>query len=90
MKKKLKNIINRNAEEARKKFQEDRYQIDNHTLKQLESFRYIGSIINQDRKCTKNIKSRIAQAKEVYLQKKFIWFKNMSISLKKQLIKVHV
>jgi len=39
--------------------------IDNHTLDQVESFRYLVNIISQDGKCAMEIKSRIAQAKTV-------------------------
>jgi len=41
-----------------------RIKIDNHTLDQVESFRYLCSIISQDGKCTMEVKSRIAQAKK--------------------------
>ena len=36
----------------------------NHTLDQVESFRYLGGTISQEGKCTIEIKSRIAQPKQ--------------------------
>ncbi|KAL4149828.1 hypothetical protein QTP88_003684 [Uroleucon formosanum] len=68
-----------------------RIKIDNHILDQVENFRYLGSIISQDGKCTMDIKARIAQAKTAFMNKRnLLCSKNMSIRVKKRLIKVYV
>jgi len=43
-----------------------RIKIDNHTVDQVESFRYPGSIISQEGKCTVEVKSMIARAKTAF------------------------
>ena len=44
--------------------------IDQKQLENVECFKYLGSIITNDGKCTCEIKSRIAMAKAVFNKKK--------------------
>jgi len=68
-----------------------RIKIDNHTFDQVGSIRYLGNIISQDGKYTMEVKSRITQAKTAFMHKKnLLCSQNISISVKKQLIKVYV
>jgi hypothetical protein len=57
----------------------------------MKSFRYLGSIISQDGKCTMEIKSRIAQEKTAFVNKRnLLCSKNMNMSMRKRLIKIYV
>ena len=66
-------------------------QIGNQLLEQVEQFKYLGSLINQDGRCVMEIRSRIAQAKAAFTKKKNLLCSNsMSIRVRKRFIKVYV
>jgi hypothetical protein len=66
-------------------------QTGNKPLEKVEHYKYLGSIINQDRRCIIKIRSRIAQAKSAFMKKKkFHCSNNMSIKRRKLFIKVYV
>ena len=65
--------------------------IGTHEIRQVESFIYLGTLINQDGRCDNEILRRIAMAKDAY-SKMLKLFKNHKISLetKKRLLKCYI
>jgi len=65
--------------------------LENKGIVQVDYFKYLGSIITDDGKSTKEINSRIGQAKNAFFKKKkLLTSKNMNIVTKKRLIKTYV
>lgn len=65
--------------------------LENKEIIQINYFKYLGSIITDDGKSIKEIKSRIGQAKNTFLKKrKLLTSKNMNIVTKKWFIKTYV
>ena len=60
---------------------ECRLVVDGETLKQVTKFKYLGTMLTSDGRCTIEIKSRIAQAKAVFQKMKNL-LTNKSISMK--------
>jgi len=52
----------------------------------MEFFKYLGSLITNDARCTGEIKSRIAMEKATF-NKKIIFTSKLDINLKKNLVK---
>jgi hypothetical protein len=66
-------------------------QTGNKLLEQVEHYKYLDSIINQDGRCIIEIRSRIARAKSLFMEnKKLPCFNNISIKMKKRFMKVYV
>ena len=65
--------------------------IGTHEIRQVESFIYLGTLINQDGRCDNEILRRIAMAKDAYSKMSKL-FKNHEISLdtKKRLLKCYI
>ncbi|KAG1672188.1 Nuclear receptor subfamily 2 group E member 1 [Nymphon striatum] len=68
------------------------YEVINITLKgrkleQVRQFKYLGSILDDEGKCTKDVKARIAMAKQAFMKRKELLIKNISLYLKKRLVK---
>jgi len=60
------------------------------TQKQLEklvSFKYLGSILTNDGRCTCEIKSRIAMAKAAFNKKRALFTSTLDLELGKRLVK---
>lgn len=65
--------------------------LENKEIIQVDNFKYSGSIITDDGKSAKEIRSRIGQAENTFLKKrKLLISKNMKILTKKRLIKTYV
>uniref|UniRef100_A0A8D9A7F9 Craniofacial development protein 2 n=2 Tax=Cacopsylla melanoneura TaxID=428564 RepID=A0A8D9A7F9_9HEMI len=65
--------------------------INNTHIKQTKSFKYLGSNITENGKCTNDIKQRLAQAKVAFAKKKtLLCSNNIDLQLRKQLIKTLV
>lgn len=65
--------------------------INNITLERVNSFTYLGSKITNGRKSTMDIKSGIAQAKQVFFKKKKLFIKTtVSSNIRKVLIKIMI
>jgi len=65
--------------------------LQNKGIIQVDYFKYIGSIITDDGKLTKEIRRRIGQAKNTFLKKKKLLIsKNMRIVTKEMLIEIYV
>lgn len=48
-------------------------QAGNHLLEQVENFKYLGSVMNQDGICVMEIGSKIVQTKTVFMNKKNLY-----------------
>jgi hypothetical protein len=57
-------------------------QIDN-----VESFKYVGSILTNDGRCTGEIKCRIAMAKAAFNKKRALFASTLDLELRKKLVK---
>lgn len=63
---------------------------DSYSL-QVESYKYIGNIISYNGKSTMEVKSKIAQEESAFTNKRnLLYSKNLTLNIKKQLIKVYV
>ena len=63
--------------------------IDQKQLENVEWFKYLGSMLTKDGKCTCEIKSRIAMAKSAF-NKKNLSTSTLDLHLKKKLVKCYI
>jgi hypothetical protein len=61
--------------------------IDQKQLENVESLKYLGSMLPHDGRCTCEIKSRIAMAKAVFNKKRALFTSTMDVKLRKKLVK---
>ena len=61
--------------------------IDQKQLENVESFKYLGSILTNDGRCTCEIKSRIAMAKAAFNNKRAVFTSTLDLELRKNLVK---
>ena len=59
-------------------------------LENVESFKYFGSILTNDRRCTSEIKCRIAMAKAAFKKKRTLFTRTLDLELRKKLVKCYV
>jgi hypothetical protein len=64
--------------------------IDQKQLENVESFKYLGSILTNDGRCTCEIKCRIAMAKAAFKKKRTLFTSTLDLELKKKLLKCYV
>ena len=64
--------------------------IDQKQLENVECFKYLGSLLTNDGRCTREIKSRIAIAKTEFSKKKNIFTSKLNLNLRKKLIKCYI
>jgi len=64
--------------------------VGQHQVEQVEQFKYLGSVITEDGRCSKEIKCRIAIAKQAFTKNKKILCSNMCMSLRVRLVKTLV
>ena len=64
--------------------------IDQKQLENVESFKYLGSILRNDGRCTCEIKCRIAVAKAAFNKKKTLFTSTLDLDLRKKLVKCYV
>ena len=64
--------------------------VNNRELKQVDHFKYLGSVLTRDCYCTREIKMRIVIAKEVFNRKMSLLTSKMNIELKKKLVRCYV
>ena len=55
-------------------------------LENVEYFNYLGSMITNDARCTREIKSRIAMAKAAFNNKKTLFTSKLDLNLRKNLV----
>ena len=56
----------------------------------MESFKYLGSILTNDRRYTCEIKCRIAMAKAAFDKKKTLFISTLDLELRKKLVKCYI
>jgi len=59
-------------------------------LENVESFKYLGSILTNDGRCTCEIKCRIAMAKAAFNKKRTLFTSTLDLELRKKLVKCYV
>jgi hypothetical protein len=64
--------------------------IDQKQLENVESFKYLGSILTKDGICTCEIKCRIAMAKAAFNKKRTLFTSTLDLELRKKLLKCYV
>jgi hypothetical protein len=63
--------------------------IDQKQLENVEAFKYLGSMLTNDGRCTCEIKSRIAMAKAGFNKKRALFASKMDLELRKKLVKCY-
>jgi len=64
--------------------------IDEKHLENVESFKYLGSILTDDGRCTCDIKCRIAMAKAAFNKKRDLFTGTLDFELRKKLMKCYI
>jgi len=64
--------------------------IDQKQLENVESFKYLGSILTNDGRCTCEIKCRIAMAKAAFHKKMNLFTSTLDLELRKKLVKCYI
>jgi len=64
--------------------------INQKQLQNVESFKYLGSILTNDGRCTCEIKCWIAMAKAVFNKKRILFTSTLDLELRKKLVKCYV
>ena len=62
---------------------------DQKQLENVESFKYLGSILTNDGRCTCEIKCRIAMAKAAFYKKRTLFTSTLDLELRKKLVKCY-
>ena len=64
--------------------------IDQKQLKNVESFKYLSSILINDRRCTCEIKCRSVMAKVAFNKKRELFTSTLELELRKKLVKCYI
>ena len=64
--------------------------IDQKQLENVESFKYLGSILTKDVRCTCEIKCRPAMAKAAFNKKRALFTSTLDLELRKKLVKCYI
>ena len=64
--------------------------IDQKQIENVEPFKYLGSILTNDGRCTCEIKCRIAMAKAAFKKKKTLFTSTLDLELRKKLMKCYI
>jgi len=64
--------------------------IDQKQLENVESFKYLGSILTNDGRCTCEIKCRIAMAKAAFNKKRALSTSTLDLELRKKLVQCYI
>ena len=64
--------------------------IDQKQLENVKCFKYLGSMLREDGRCTCEVKSRIAMAKAAFNKKKNLLTRKLDLNLRKKLVKCYV
>ena len=59
-------------------------------MENVKCFKYLGSMLTDDGRCTCEIKSRIAMAKAAFNKKKNLFTSKLELNLRKKLVKCYV
>jgi hypothetical protein len=63
---------------------------DQKQLENVESFKYLGSILTDDGRCTCEIKCRIAMAEAAFNKKTALFTSTLDLELKKKLVNCYI
>jgi hypothetical protein len=64
--------------------------VNNRELKEVDHFKYLGSVLTRDGYCTKEIKMRIVIVKEAFNRKISLLTSKLNIELKKKLVRCYI
>jgi hypothetical protein len=64
--------------------------IDQNQLENVDYFNDLGSMITNDARCTREIKSRIAMTKLAFNMKKTLFTSKLDLNLRKKLVKCYI
>jgi len=64
--------------------------IDQKQLENVECFKYLGSMLTNDGRCTCEIKSRFAMAKAAFNKEKTLFTNTLNLNLRKKLVKCYI
>ena len=64
--------------------------IEQKQLENVECFKYLGSVLTNDGKCTCEIKSRIAMEKAAFNKKTTLFTIKLDLNLRKKLVKCYI
>ncbi|PNF39172.1 hypothetical protein B7P43_G01317 [Cryptotermes secundus] len=64
--------------------------IDQKQLENVKCFKYLGSLLTDDGRCTCESKSRIAMAKAAFSKKKNLFTSKLNLNLRKKLVKCYI
>jgi hypothetical protein len=64
--------------------------IDQKQLENVESFKYLGSILTNDKTCACEIKCRIAMTKAAFNKKRTFFTSTLDLELRKKLVKCYI
>jgi len=64
--------------------------IDQKQLQNMESFKYLGSILTNDGRCTCEVKCRIAMAKAAFNKKKALFTSTLDLEFRKKPVKCYI
>ena len=64
--------------------------IDQKQLENVESFKYLGSILTNDERCTCEVKCRIHLAKAAFNRKRALFTSTVDLELRKKLVKCYI
>ena len=64
--------------------------IDQKHLENVECFKYLGSMLTNDGRCTGEIKCRIAMAKAAFNKKTTLYTGTLDLNLRKNLVKCYI
>ena len=64
--------------------------IDQRQLENVQSFKYLGSILTNDGRCTCEIKCRIAMAKTAFNKNRALFTSTLDLELRKKLVKCYI
>jgi hypothetical protein len=66
------------------------HRIDQKQLENVKSFKYLGSILTNDGRCTCEIKCRIAMSKAAFSKKMALFTSTLDLELRMKLVKCYV
>jgi hypothetical protein len=64
--------------------------IDQKQLENVDSFKYLGSMLTNDGRCTCDFKSRISMANAAFNKKRDLFTSEMDLELRKKLVKCYI
>lgn len=65
--------------------------INNHTIEKVDSYKYLGTIVNKNNDCSEEIKTRIGQARTTFVKmKRVLCGSDLSLDLKIRMVRCYV